>query len=305
VRAAPIAEPLRIYPPKAIEIQHLQVRSHLRRENVNSREFIETEPIPEPIPMRSRWFRPAAPFVAAIALVLASCDSATTEPDPASELDPPIGSGLRTRMYAHNGAGDLATIDMTTGVVTFVGNMVIQMLDIRFDHDARLFAISSAHLFRIDTLTGTRTVLGEFTGHALESPKALAGSADGTLYAAGYANTLLHTVDPNTGASTLVGDMGHSALGDLAFHNGWLYMVSSVDLLIKVDRSNPQNSVVVGPLGVTGVFGLATGPDGNLYGSSGTSIYRIDPATGAATNPIALTGYTLGNVWGLACRCGP
>jgi hypothetical protein len=256
--------------------------------------------------MRSPSFRPATLLIAAMALVLASCASGTTEPDPDSELDPPLGSGLRTRMYAHNAAGDLATIDMTTGVVTFVGNMVIQMLDIGFDEEARLFAISSAHLFRIDTLTGARTVLGEFTGHSLSNnPKALAGSADGTLYAAGFSNTLLHTLDPITGGSTLVGDMGHAALGDLAFHNGWLYLVSSTDLLVRVDRTNPQNSVVVGPLGVAGVFGLATGPDGNLYGSSGTSLYRINPATGAATNPIALSGYALGNVWGLACRCGP
>ena len=130
--------------------------------------------------MRFPWFRPATFLVAAIALVLASCDATTTDPEPEPEPEPdvadaPLGAGLRTRMYAHNINGDLATIDMTTGVVTYVGNMVIQMLDIAFDDQARLFAVSAAHLFLIDTLTGNRTIV-RLDGHDIAPPNALAAS---------------------------------------------------------------------------------------------------------------------------------
>jgi hypothetical protein len=286
-------------------VQRVQLRSQRCCATVNSGKFSETEPMPEPTPMPFPSFRPAAVFVAAIALALTSCTAEPTEPEPDPEPDPPLGAGLRTRMYAHDISGDLATIDMTNGVVTYVGNMVIQMRDIAFDDEARLFAISGGHLFRIDTLTGARTVIAEEVGHNLYLPNALAASSDGTLYAAGPNNTLLHTLDPITSVPTLVGDMGHKALGDMAFHQGWLYLVSDANLLIKVDHREPENSVVIGPLGVTGMFGLATGPDGYLYGNSGTTLYRVDPVTGAATSHLTLSGYALGEAWGLACRCGP
>ena len=302
VNAAPIAPPQENLPVDFDAVQRVRIWNRRSREMVNFREFIETGPIPEPILMRSPWIRPAALFVAAIAFVLASCDSAPTEPDGELEPDPPLGAGLRTRMYVHDVHGYLATIDVATGVVTLVGNMGVQMRDIAFDDQARLFAISGGHVSILDTLAATSTVVGE---HGLTLPNALAASTDGTLYVAGPTNTLLHTLNPATGVATLVGDMGHASEGDMAFHNGWLYMTSAAGQLIRVNTATPEESVVVGPIGVVGVYGIATGPDGYLYGITSTILFRINPETAAATNAISLTGYDLGAAYGLACRCGP
>jgi streptogramin lyase len=252
--------------------------------------------------MRSWYPRPTACFVAAVALALTSCSSGTTEPDGDLQPDPPLGAGLRTRMYVHDVNGYLATIDVATGVVTLVGNMGVQMRDIAFDDQARLFAIAGEHVSILDTLTATLSVVGE---HGLNLPNALAASTDGTLYVASPTNTLLHTLNPVTGVATLVGDMGHASEGDMAFHNGWLYMTSAAGQLIRVNTASPEESVVVGPIGVAGVYGLATGPDGHLYGITTTILFRINPETAAASNAVSLTGYALGAAYGLACRCGP
>src|SRR4026208_2011208 len=49
----------------------------------------------------------------------------------------------------------------------------------------------------------------------------------------------------------------------------------------------------VGPFGVSGVFGLATGDNGVLYAVAGTNVYTVNTTTGAATNPVDFGGHGL------------
>jgi hypothetical protein len=116
-------------------------------------------------------------------------------------------------------------------------------------------------------------------------------SATGTLYAnddGSSPNVGFYSVNPSTGALTLIANLQGSifATGTLAapISGGTLYYFDRTNNLFTI---NPSNGVVttVGPLGfsVSGNFDIAFGPDGNLYGTSSGSLYRINPVTGAGT----------------------
>ena len=61
--------------------------------------------------------------------------------------------------------------------------------------------------------------------------------------------------------------------GDLAFHNDHLYMASLSNKLVDIDLDNLSNTVAIGSFAVSGVFGLATGNDNNLYAVANTSVF--------------------------------
>jgi hypothetical protein len=86
--------------------------------------------------------------------------------------------------------------------------------------------------------------------------------------------------------------------GDLAFNSGNFYLASSQSDLVKIDLSNLSNTSLVGSFGVFGVFGLATGDDNVLYAVAGTTVYEVNPGTGAATDPVSFSGQGLGTSFG-------
>ncbi|SPP62950.1 hypothetical protein [Nitrospira lenta] len=124
-----------------------------------------------------------------------------------------------------------------------------------------------AGVYRIDTITGAQTLLGNSGFSALQD---LALAPDGTYYAIAGSNTTsrLITIDPTTGAGTLVAPLTTTDAGGISF-----------------------------------MTGLAVGSDGTLYGSGlpvgGTinNLYSINRTTGVATligstNAAALSALT-------------
>jgi len=102
----------------------------------------------------------------------------------------------------------------------------------------------------------------------------------------------LYTIDPATGAATLVGDTGESITG-LDFHpdTGVLYGTTTPNSntgssLITIDPTSGAVSVI-GPHGVDeAMTDLTFAPDGTLYGwaeASSDDVVTIDITTGAAT----------------------
>ena len=120
--------------------------------------------------------------------------------------------------------------------------------------------------------------------------------ADGTLYGAG-GSTNLFTINPVTGASSVVGNMGFASGGDLAFNGGNFYLASSSSQLVQVNTATGAGTLI-GNFGVGSVFGLATGDDGILRAVAGTNVYTVNTATGAATNPVNYAGTALGQAFG-------
>jgi hypothetical protein len=215
--------------------------------------------------------------VAAMALVIGS----------SSALSAPI-------MHIHDGR-TLATLDVANGAVVLIGAMGTTITDIAFDPTGNLFGLSFTGLYSINKTTGAASFIGN---HGIGLGNALVFGADGTLYGAGAGTTSLFSINPATGAGTSLGSMGFRSGGDLAFNGGSFFLASTTNQLIKVDLGNLANSAAVGAFGVSSTFGIATGSDGVLYAVAGNTVYTVNTATGAATNPVSFAGQGLGQVFG-------
>ncbi|MFV0475241.1 MAG: VPLPA-CTERM sorting domain-containing protein [Pikeienuella sp.] len=194
-----------------------------------------------------------------------------------------FGSAHAATMYVSDSDGGIGTIDTVTGLATYIGVTGTVLTDIAFDTTGNLFGVDFTSFYSVDTTTGRATRIGD---HGVTGANALVFGDDGTLYAAGQAR--LFTIDTATGAGNYLGNSGFSSGGDLAFSTaGDLYLASSYNQLVKLDLNDLWNgSSVVGDLGVSNMYGLATGPDGAMYGVAGDMIYTIDLATGVASNGV-------------------
>lgn len=104
--------------------------------------------------------------------------------------------------------------------------------------------------------------------------------------------TGLYTIDPATGAATLVGDTGESITGlDFDPISGVLYGTTTPNSntpssLVSIDTATGAVTVI-GPHGVDrAISDLSFAPDGTLYGwaeASADSVVTINTTTGAAT----------------------
>lgn len=201
-------------------------------------------------------------------------------------------------LWVGDSDGTLGTVDVATGNVNIVGQMRQVMTDIAFDPTGNLWGISFSQLFRIDAATAAI----EFVGNLGTSLNSLVFGADGTLYGA---NNALFQIDTNTGAATATGPAGgYQSSGDLAFIGGRLYLSSTAptsDSLYLVDALTGVGTVV-GPIGFSAVFGMATDNNVDLYGLSGNRILTIDTVTGAGTQVQSYTSALLGDAWGTAFR---
>lgn len=195
-------------------------------------------------------------------------------------LASPAGAQNVTELYTHDAQGQLAVVDVGSGQVTLVGDMGVEMSDIAFAQDGRLFGLTFTTLYEIDRRTAEVTEIGS---HGIPGGNALVFGADGTLYGMGGTGTQLYEIDPATAASTALGNVGSFAAGDLAFVGGELYLASLSDELVRIDLGPPASGVAVGAFGFSAVYGLATSDAGVLYGVAGTEIFSVDPATGTGT----------------------
>jgi hypothetical protein len=193
-------------------------------------------------------------------------------------------------MHVDDSGGNLGKVDVATGAVSVIGHMAVTMTDIAFNPAGQLFGISFTGFYSINPTTAAVTFIGN---HSVPGGNALVFAPDGTLYAAGFSSTSLFTINPATGAGTSLGSISAASGGDLAFNGGELFLATTANQLLHIDLANLAASAVVGPFGVSGVFGLATGDNGVLYAVAGTNVYSVDTTTGAATNPVDFGGHGL------------
>lgn len=215
-----------------------------------------------------------------------------------------VGIDLRPAdgdLYALSNAGNLYTVDVTTGGATLKSTLVADAMDTTEPFTAlpdgdfgfgfnpvpdRLRVVSrTGQNFRINVDTGSTT-----TDAALSpAPMAVQAVAYTNAYA-GATTTALFAVDVSSAALTLIG--GNPATGGAC----------------PDDASNPNcgNVTAVGPLGVAdmadvdgfdidGAPGATTGFLALRLGTATTSsLYVVDLATGAATPPPGVANPTIG-----------
>ncbi|MEZ6038776.1 MAG: hypothetical protein R3F29_14945 [Planctomycetota bacterium] len=113
------------------------------------------------------------------------------------------------QMFAvRQGADDLVTIDLASGVETMVGTIGFTGVQSLCSCDGQLYAWDvNAGLLRIDAGTGAATDVDPGYGTNGASVQWLARRADGLLVGG---NVAVYTIDPNTGVPTAIGGSGLS-----------------------------------------------------------------------------------------------
>lgn len=188
----------------------------------------------------------------------------------------------------------LGKVDVTTGAVSSVVSTGRTFTDIAFDATGALWGITFTQLFSINPNTGASSLVGNL--NAGENLNALVFGTDGTLWAAG---TRLYTVNKTTGVATSKGNGGtsYSSAGDLAFVGSSLVLSTNANQLVTLNTTNGA-ATVRGPFAVSQVYGLATPDHGTLYGTSGTTVFSVNPANGTTSQFVNYAGQGLGIAYG-------
>jgi len=144
-----------------------------------------------------------------------------------------------------------------------------------------------ADLYSVDSTNGVSQLIGAF-GPKTTSTFTLSYAQNGVLYGidagAGWANGTLETINPLTGAATLIGS--GTGIGDMmamAFSpNGTLYAGSwATNNLYTIDTTTGA-ATLVGSLGFGGIMDLDFDSHGVLYALA-DNLYTVNQATGAGT----------------------
>jgi len=149
-------------------------------------------------------------------------------------------------------------------------------------------------LATVDTTNGARTIIGSAVPTGGQVWTGLTASVGGTLYATSTDDcsaSTLYTIDPNSGAATVVGPITNAPCAIAVAINpaGDMYVVDIVnDNLVKVDPATGAGTIV-GALGINANYAQGMDFDdvsGTLYWaaySSSGALRVIDTTTGAST----------------------
>ena len=188
------------------------------------------------------------------------------------------------RIYYNDSAGNIGTVDPTTGTRTLIGNAGRVFGDIAVGSTGTLFGISfetPSALYSINPATGAATRIGPVSGAGFVN--ALVASPDGRLFAAGSSGDLFQ-LSTTTGAATWIGSFGsgQSSAGDLLFANNALYLSTDSGTIRKFDLATGIATTAVSGL-PNDLYNLAQTDVGTYVGStSGGQMYAIDLAAGTA-----------------------
>jgi hypothetical protein len=209
-------------------------------------------------------------------------------------------------LYGASRSGQLYTINLASGAGTLVGQLPGPgSTEIEYNNiTGRAFTqfpdgVFEGQEFSINNGVGIGSPVvdnGSFTG--LEW---VGSTLYGTVIFGPGGPSELRTLNPTTGASTLIGSTGIGPISGLAY-NGTMYGITGgafggASDLVTVNLATGV-ATVIGSVGFNG-GSLEFGPDGNLYGGAtggSSNLYRINPLSGASTL-VGSTGFL--NVTGL------
>jgi len=239
----------------------------------------------------------------------------------------PDGQGYYARLSVGSGTlymefnSNLYTVNTATGAATQVGTTDSNgyLTSVPLFEDGTYYAGTGSGIATIDVTTGKITPGSAISGGP-GSPVGLApdplpaGTPPVTLTANAYmlgtaaqgVENPFGIVDLNSGAFTLIGNMGSGGYDGLAVANGVLYTEQN-GLLYSVNTANASLTLIGG---VTGNPNLATfgSTTTGLYGLAGTgsfevaTLFSINPETGAVTAIGPIGGNVIPNGQGYYAR---
>jgi hypothetical protein len=248
---------------------------------------------------QSQWFRYLAAALAGVALAALSAKAQQVNdlgvdasvPDatlaPASRLAAAAGP----KIYLADRTGKLGTLELGTKAVKVVGNMGVVMTDIAFCPGGTLYAITFSRLYRVNATNATKAAVGNGFG-SLEL-NALTCNASGQLFAHSNTQAKLYKLNRSTGKATVVGSTGsYRSDGDLALHEGGLFLTSTNNRLVKLNKASGA-VVSAKTYSLNDMFGLVSTGTDKLYGFAGTNAYRLlENATGPTGGKTLLFGFS-------------
>ncbi len=208
------------------------------------------------------------------------------------------GGGV-TYVYAHTDS-TLYRVDPDSLAITQVGNFVWpatviydQMTDIAIDKNGVMLGVSFDKVYKIDPSTAVTTLLssnlgGMFNGLSFVPATMLGQTGDDVLVGTRNTDGAVFRVDPMTGVTTQVGNMGaYMSSGDLVAVAGFgtvqTVMGTGNDRLATLAPQTFAATPIGTDTGYTMIWGLAYWK-GKVYGfTNGGQFILIDPTTGAAT----------------------
>ena len=172
----------------------------------------------------------------------------------------------------------LVAVDPITLKARKIGSTGVEMTDIAFAPNGKLYGISFNKLYQINQKTGKATVVGDL---GIKGANALEISDKGVAYVASTSNGILSKLNLGTGETDTVGRYSRSlkSEGDLAFYDGRLYLTTTANKILNISPTTGRTLDSLS-LGIADMYGLEQ-LGSTLYGFSRSFFYSIDPTTGA------------------------
>jgi hypothetical protein len=209
------------------------------------------------------------------------------------------GSDSQTFVYAHT-ASTLFQVNPDTYAVTEIGDFqwsagADQMTDIAIDKTGTIIGVSFTAVYQVNPATAAATQLsasldGMFNGLSFVPAAAIGQTGDDVLVGTRASDGMVFRIDPTTGATTAIGNMGgaYESSGDLVAVAGF-GTVQTVpgtgggDMLATLAAGTFTASPAPNPTGFTDVWGVAFWK-GQVFGFTDTGQFiTIDPQTGVGT----------------------
>jgi hypothetical protein len=215
----------------------------------------------------------------------------SADADPGGGSDGGIGS---TFVYAHT-ATTLYRVDPDTLAVTMVGDFSpsVQMTDIAIDKTGLMIGLSFTDVYRVDPGTAQTTHLsgglsGTFNGLSFIPATQIGQTGDDILVATRADDGMVFRVDPMTGGTTAIGNMGgYSSSGDLVAVNGFGTVQtatgSSSDQLVRLAPNTFSATPIGSGTGFSQIWGIAFWKTKIFGFTNGGEFVLIDPTTGVGT----------------------
>ena len=207
------------------------------------------------------------------------------------------GSVGVTNVFAHT-ATELYRVDPETLAVTKVANFgwshgSDEMTDIAIDKTGLMIGVSRTAVYRVDPMTAAATRLsngltGGFNGLSFVPATMLGQSGDDVLVGTRNADGIVFKVDPATGGTSAIGNMGDFASsGDLVAVEGITVQTAdngfSADRLVRLAPQSFAATPIGTSIGFAEIWGVAYWKDKIFGFTSGGEFITIDPTTGVGT----------------------
>lgn len=176
-------------------------------------------------------------------------------------------------------ASSLYSYQPLANAFSTIGSTGFLLTDIAVLPSGSAYGVGFSAFYSLNTSTGAatlRTSLGRTDINALTSDNT------GQLFVAGATTTTIFKLNALSGILTPFATATATSAGDLLVVNGKLYLATANATLDSFDLATGERLGSVSH-GVSDVFGLSIGADGQVYGFAGTRAYTIDLVSGQAT----------------------